>query len=244
MPNKSQNVHENYHKKTTAQSKIIENNNFTYRHLIGAIEDYLKPGMTILDIGCGAGTLDFYLANKGYNITGVDISKSAIKSCITTAKNLGLKNTSFKVIDFPSEKLNKKFDFIILTEVIEHLENDKLAINRIYSMLNQNGLLFLSTPLKSAPLNKLGLTKKFDKEVGHLRRYDKQELINMLRDEKFEIINIKMNEGIVRNTLFVNPYAGKSVRYIKFFLSDLVTALDKLSQSFFGYSNIFIICKK
>ena len=69
-----------YHQKTKAQHKIIDEGNFTYRVILSIINKYLKGTKKVLDIGCGAGTLDFYLANKGHNVTGIDISEKAIEA--------------------------------------------------------------------------------------------------------------------------------------------------------------------
>src|SRR3989344_5425078 len=212
----SRRIHEMYHQKTKAQHKIIDEGNFTYRVILSIINKYLKGTKKVLDIGCGAGTIDFYLANKGHNITGVDISDKAIESCIQTAKNLGLKNVEFKQVDFPKETIGGTFDFIICSEVIEHLENDALALKKIVKLLKKGGILILSTPSIDAPLHKWGLTKEFDKKVGHLRRYNIKELQQMVTKAGFKIIDSRITEGPLRNFLFINPIAGNFIRFIKF----------------------------
>ena len=237
-------IHEKYHRKTNSQCKIIGKNNFTYRFILSFLDKYLRRGMKILDIGCGAGTIDFYFANKGYEITGIDISDRAISSSIETAKKLGLKNVSFRVVDFPKDKVTGKFDFVIFSEVIEHLEDDKIALTEINKLLNPQGILFLSTPSINAPLHRLGLTKKFDKEVGHLRRYEKKQLLNILESAGFKVLEIKKNEGIIRNFLFVNPIAGKLVQFIKFYISNTVTFIDNLTIPIFGNSNWIVVARK
>lgn len=237
-------VHELYHRNTHAQYKFIKDGNFTYRHLIKYISKYLNKDDEILDIGTGAGTLALYFANKGYNITAIDISEKAIKECNKSKKQLKLNNIVFVVDDFQNTKLKKKFDFIIFTEVIEHLENDDLQIKKIYKLLKPNGILFLSTPSVNAPIYRLGLAEKFDKEVGHLRRYSKNEIVNLVRENNFKIIEIVENEGIFRNFLFINNFAGKLIRFFKFSLSDLVTLLDNFSLRLFGESNYFIIARR
>ncbi len=242
--NDSKRIHNAYHSKIKSQSKIISSKNFTYRNLIDVIIGYIKPEMKILDIGCGAGTLDFYLAGKVKNIQGIDISKKAVASCNATKRNLGIKNVNFSIRYFPEEIVNGKFDLIIFTEIIEHLEDDKLALKKMNKMLSKNGLLFLSTPSQHAPLHRLGLAKEFDKRVGHIRRYDKKELISLIKKSGFKIKEINETEGIIRNFLYVNQPAGKLVRFIKFFLSDIVTYVDNMTIPIFGASNYIIIAEK
>ena len=80
-------VHEKYHIKTTAQKKIIDDKNFTYRLLIKVLSKKINTKkLKVLDIGCGAGTICFYLANKGHDVTGIDISQKAINECRVSAK--------------------------------------------------------------------------------------------------------------------------------------------------------------
>ncbi len=237
-------IHEVYHNKTKEQKKIIKKNNFTYRSIIETLDKYLGPEDNILDIGCGAGTLDFYLANKGHNVVGIDISDKAIQSCVQTAKNLGLKNVQFNQANFPKETINRKFYFIICSEVIEHLEDDQLALKQISKLLKEGGILVITTPSIHAPLHKWGLTKEFDKKVGHLRRYDIEDLKEMVSESGFKIIESKITEGPLRNFLFVNPLAGKFVRVINRFFSDPVTIMDNFTTKILGGSDIILVARK
>ena len=244
MTSERKKVHEKYHKKTKKQVKIIKDNNFTYKLLIRYISKYLKEGDSILDIGTGAGTLALYFANKGYNVTGIDISERAIKACQESQKELKITNIKFLVDDFQNTKIKNKFDFIIFTEVIEHLENDKLQLEKINNLLKPNGTLFLSTPSINAPMYRLGLANDFDKKVGHLRRYSKQQIISLVKNNDFKILEVVENEGVIRNFFFLNDHAGKLIRYFKFFIGNLITILDNLSLKLFGESNYFVIARK
>lgn len=239
-------LYEQFHKSTSTQSTIISYNNFTYKQILNTVNKYLGDSKKeILDIGCGAGTLCFYYADKGHIVHGIDISRKAIAECKKSAIELGLDDrVMFNVMQFPNELLDKKYDFIIFTEVIEHLEDDRLALEKINKLLKKNGMVFLSTPSKNAPLHKLGYAKGFDKRVGHLRRYTSDELVKMFETTGFELIEVKKTEGILRNFLYLNPHAGQIIRIIKFFLVDLAFFIDNLSMKLFGESNIFIIAKK
>ncbi len=236
--------YEEFHSSTRPQTKIISEKNFTYRLLLKSINKYLRRKDKVLDIGCGAGTLCLYLANKGYEVLGIDISNQAVESAKESAKIMGFDGAKFKKCDFPAEIPNGKFDFIIFTEVIEHIKNDRKALSQINNLLNKNGILLLSTPSARAPLNRIGYSKEFDKRVGHLRRYDIEELQKMINDEGFSIKETRRVEGAIRNFLFLSPSAGKIIRFIKYFISDLVTLIDNISIAFFGESNYIIIARK
>lgn len=240
-----QKKYDRFHYGTKAQRKIIPRNNFTYRHTIQYVEKYLTKNARVADIGCGAGTICFYIANKGNRVLGADVSPKAIKACSESSKIMGLDElTKFKVVDFPNKAIDGKFDLIIFSEVIEHLQEDNLALNRIYNILNNKGILIITTPSEHAPLHRIGYAKGFDKKVGHLRRYTIQGLSKQCLEAGFKIIETQKIEGILRNFLFLNPYAGKFVRFIKFFISDIVTFVDNLTIPILGESNIIIVARK
>lgn len=237
-------IYTNFHQNTKSQNKIVNLNNFTYKLILNTLEKYIKSNENILDIGCGAGTLALYCASKGSNVLGIDISPKAIKEAQQSAKNMSMNNLKFEVRKFPEEYPNKKFDMIICTEVIEHLEDDERALKIIYKLLKPNGIAIISTPSKNAPLYRLGLANKFDNRVGHLRRYNLEDLIKISKKSGFKVVTNYKQEGIVRNSLFILPYLGETIRLIKFQLVDIVTYIDNLSLKLFGESQLFIVLKK
>lgn len=238
-------LYEKYHSKSKDQHKLISDNNFTYINILPPLNAALnKKVKDVLDIGCGSGTISLYLGSKGFNVTGIDISKKAIAACQESAKNLDQKTCKFYISNFPNKILPRKYDLVFFSEVIEHLPDDDLALKKIHRLLKPGGILFLSTPSKNAPLFRLGYSKKFDKEVGHLRRYDINELKTKLNRNGFEIKKTYKKEGILRNFLFLNSFAGKFIKFIKFFLVDIVTILDNLSCKILGESQLIIVAKK
>lgn len=240
-------TYELFHKEINLQKRIIGEKNFTYRNLIHFLNKYLSTKKTILDIGCGVGTIDFYLRHKGFTVTGTDISENAIRMCKKNVIALGFRsNLCFFQLNFPTENIYKKYDFVICSEVLEHLENDGLAIKKIFKILNSGGISILSVPSKNSILHKFGLAKKFDDKVGHVRRYFVKDLETLIDQTDFKIIEILKTEGVFRNVLFLCKRLGIIVRVLNEIeiLSDLFTFIDNLSIRLFGESNIFIIVQK
>ncbi len=66
----------------------------------------------ILDLGCGRGRHSISLAQKGYTVKGIDLSKPAIKTAREKAEELGLENISFEVNDM-RKPLPETFDAIV-----------------------------------------------------------------------------------------------------------------------------------
>ncbi len=240
-------IYEEFHKKTKEQKSLLKKSNFTYHIIIEILDKYIKESQgkkNILDIGCGSGTISVYLASKKYNVTGIDISQTAINSCSRSANILGIKNLRFKQMNFPQEYPNTKYDIIVCFEVLEHLRNDKLALRTVFKLLKRNGILILSTPSSNAPLHRLGYTKSFDERVGHLRRYKLEELVDEFIDVGFVVLETRKTEGLLRNFLFINPIAGKSIRFLKFPLYYVFNFFDKLFLTIFGESDLFIVAEK
>lgn len=238
-------LYETFHGGRKLQKRIITDNNFTYRELIKAIKPYLNHVETILDIGSGVGTIDFYLALKGKKVTGIEISENAVEVAKANAKLFDVdKNIKFIAAAFPNKVPHKQFDLVLFSEVIEHLEDDKKALKDIRKILKPDGILVITTPSIHAPLYKMGLLNKFDKEVGHLRRYSNKGLESLVKANGFTIVSIGMHEGILRNFLFTNPKAGKLLRFVKWRISDFVAGIDYVTIPLFGASNIHLVARK
>ncbi len=236
-----------FHLNTSLSKKIITWLNFTYVLIYPILKNQInnKKKFELLDIGCGAGTISLLLASWGNKVEGIDISSVAIDSCKKSATLLNLeKYTNFKQLDFKDYKENKKFDCILFLEVIEHLENDKKALRKIFDLIRPSGKLIISAPSKNAPLYRLGYARNFDKRVGHLRRYTLEELQGKLEDAGFKILERYKKEGILRNFLFLNPVAGKLIRFIRGPLTCLVTFLDNISAKLFGESDLILVAEK
>jgi 2-polyprenyl-3-methyl-5-hydroxy-6-metoxy-1,4-benzoquinol methylase len=238
-------LYENFHYNRKLQKRIIEDNNFTYRELIKILKPYLEDVNTVLDIGSGVGTIDFYLGSRGKEVTGIEISTSAVMLAKKNAKLFNLdKIVTFINAAFPSKITSGKYDLVIFSEVIEHLEDDTMALKDIWKILKPGGLLIITTPSKNAPLYRLGLLNKFDISVGHLRRYTLPELTMQVEKNGYKVIGSGRHEGILRNYLFTNRNAGKLLKFVKWKISNVISMIDGMTIPLFGESNIHIIAQK
>jgi len=243
---KQENFYNQFHKKSSSQKKIISKNNFTYFTILKNIQNILSlipKNSKILDFGCGSGTLSFYLSSCGYNLTGVDISPAVIKIAKKSAKQMK-SNVKLHTLKGFKRQMSKKYDLILCIEVIEHVKNDEQLLKEMRNCLKPGGYLYISTPSANAPLYKLGLLNKFDKEVGHLRRYSTKNLIEKVMNSGLVIIQESKEEGIIRNSFFTLKLFGWMVRFIKGPIVIIVEFLDKLSIPFFGESNIHLLAQK
>ncbi len=241
-------LYQKYHSGRKLQKRIVSSYNFTYRNLIEILDRFLIPRFNVLDVGCSVGTIDFYLASKGLKVIGIDISKTAISIAKRNAELFGFNNQiAYYVKVFPNQTVSKKFDIVVCTEVIEHLYKDKKAVQKIYELLKNRGILILSTPSENAPLYKVGFLKKHDSKVGHLRRYTDQKLVKIISQVGFEVIETRKTEGILKNFLFTYPRFGNQIvrlaNRFKLF-SDVLTFVDNIFLEIFGESQVYIVAQK
>lgn len=99
---------------------------------------------SILDGGCGTGGHAIPLAKRGYEVTGIDLSKEMISIAKEKASRNGT-NVNFSVMDLRKFELNKKFDAAIcMFAVINYLADDKELIGALHNMrkhVQDNSLL-------------------------------------------------------------------------------------------------------
>ena len=172
---------------------------------------------TILNVGCGRGFYEYAITQilPDARITGIDINNSYLNM----AKELGKNNkiTFIKASVYNLPFADSSFDTIIASEILEHLNDDELALREIKRVLKKDGKLFITVPNKDYPffwdpLNYF-LEKLFHTHVpsniwwlagiwaDHARLYDENDLINKVKKTGFKI------KGLIRSTHYCFPFA-------------------------------------
>ena len=108
-------------------------------------ENLVDKKLKILEVGCGLGYLTYALNQSGYNTLGLDISGEAVEYAKNTFGNYYLQSDIFEF----AATYKEKFDFIVLTEVIEHVISPVKFIKTLLGLLGEGGKLIISTPNKS-----------------------------------------------------------------------------------------------
>lgn len=158
--------------------------NFYFNNMFKPISKHpkkIKAGR-VLDVGCAYG---FMLQRfpDSFQKFGVDVSEYAIS---VAKKRLPL--ATFK-IKGAEEKLPFKknfFDIILLNDVLEHLENPEVALKNIRKILKKGGILYITTP----NLNDIrkNIFKYADKKEHHISLFSHSDLISLLKNRSFKII--------------------------------------------------------
>lgn len=150
--------------------------------LLTKIDDALgdAKNKVIFDVGCGCGVKSLLLALKGAKVKGFDASPSAIYNCHENLKKIKKPvDAKFFIWEvqkgFPVE-YGEKVDFILCTQVIEHIPNYEKALNEMIHVLRPGGKIFITTPNKLTHKPKRGEKVFGEKQHHHYHSFSKDDL--------------------------------------------------------------------
>ena len=103
-------------------------------------KEFLKGNEKILEIGCGAGGIIKAFKDKGFEVEGCDLGSKYLE--YGRSKGLTLHHGSSQSL----VELNKKFDFIIISNVFEHMSNLSEELKTVRELLNDDGKVFIDLP--------------------------------------------------------------------------------------------------
>ncbi|MGE0086976.1 MAG: class I SAM-dependent methyltransferase [Desulfococcaceae bacterium] len=103
----------------------------------------LKPGMKVLEIGCGTGFFTEMFAKSGAHILAVDISDDLLE--IARKRGLPSETVSFVTARFEDCDAQGPFDAVIGSSILHHLDI-KTALAKIHSLLRSGGVMCFTEP--------------------------------------------------------------------------------------------------
>lgn len=157
---------------------VMKKANWYNRWLLTFFSRYLKGD--ILEIGAGIGNFSSLLKKYG-TLTAIDIRKDYIEKYKNKVENYGFGDIEEGNYFFK----NRKFDSIVCFNVIEHIKDDKKSLQNIYKLLNKGGIAVILVPA-----GKL-LYGKYDKLLGHYRRYGVKEFKKIAKIIGFNIKDVR-----------------------------------------------------
>jgi len=117
-----------------------------YDGFLRDIDDDSKP-KNVLDVGCGCGHATACLSSiyNNWDILAIDIDPI----CLNLAKEFNHSDKiSYQLADFMKFDLDKKYDYIFVLEVLEHVSpaDHYILMDKCLSSLDDGGMLFITTP--------------------------------------------------------------------------------------------------
>lgn len=176
-------------------------------HFIGS---RVAPGR-VLDIGCGSGGMTAELLRRGCDVVSQDVSEAMVAMCRRHLDREGLSSRGVRLGGVGEIEETAAFDTVIALDVIEHIEDDRRALEVMRRALKATGRLILSVPALSR------LYGPKDEQIGHYRRYDKEPLESLIARSGFTIDRVRYWNLIGVLPVWLSVVRGKrldeSLRY-------------------------------
>ncbi|MGD1034086.1 MAG: methyltransferase domain-containing protein [Candidatus Dormibacteria bacterium] len=105
---------------------------------------HLRPGMSLLDVGCGPGTLTADLAARVAPgaVLGIDLSTAVVAEAEAHARDAGVPNLRFRSGDFRSAGLAERgFDVVHAHQVLQHLRDPVGALRAMGRLARRDGIV-------------------------------------------------------------------------------------------------------
>ncbi len=131
--------------------------------------------LRILNVGVATGATTQMLQKYG-EVTSVEYD---IHCCRFLLEKVGITAINASLTDLPFEK--ESFDLVCAFDVIEHIEDDKKALEEIHRVLIKNGVYFITVPAFDL------LWSKHDEVNHHIRRYRLSKLSGLILNNNLTI---------------------------------------------------------
>lgn len=164
----------------------------------------IKPGMSVLDVGCGTGNVSHWLAKKvgkTGSVTGVDVSEDQLIIAREKAAALNLDNVNFiNYSVYEIDKISATFDIVFSRFLLVHLDQPLTALQMMYSLVKPQGLLACDEQCIAASLtyphsNAFSKSKELIEQISKQKNIDftfGQKLYHIFNDFDFSHIDLQV----------------------------------------------------
>jgi len=204
----------------------------------------ISNGDVVADIGTGSGYMAIELAKRGNVVLACDLNLKGLLRLKKISERLNLTRRLF-LFACSAEKLPIRTDLVdvfISNAVLEHLPKEKEAIKEIGRICGKKAYGFVAVPLKLKhilpvlwPINII-----HDKKIGHLRRYDKQDLKKKFGRHGFKIKEVFYTGHLVKVLGVLAQMPFKTHKFDKWLEDVDCNKEDKK----YGANNILAIMKR
>lgn len=148
--------------------------------------DAVQPNDMVCDIGCGNGALTFDIAKKAKKVVGIDLSSENIE---VAKQGYSASNIEYLIGDAIHYVFNQRFDVVILSNVLEHIENRVKFLEKIKNLVPK---ILIRVPMTNRDWITL-----YKKELGIESRLDKTHCVEYTLEsfeEELEKANLKLEK--------------------------------------------------
>ena len=155
------------------------------------IIDLVERNKKVLDVGCASGYIASILKKKNCYVFGVDNNEEELKNARKHCDEVAL-------LDISKDKINGKYDVIILGDILEHLLDPGVILKKLSNNLNEGGYIIISLPNIANIHPRLSLLLgKFDyTNIGildktHLKFFTLKTFRELVRGSGYELISMQ-----------------------------------------------------
>lgn len=177
----------------TYAGRVYKNEGLT--QLVDMVE---SECVSILDLGCGAGSNLALLADRGHEVVGLTISSAEAEACA----GRGLRVVVADLVD-ELPFADSSFDGVVMSHVLEHIAEPAMLLRRARALLRPNGRVFAAIP------NVLYYKQRFEFLRGHfeyadsglldrthLRFFDFDSALALISEAGFEVVDTAVDGGV------------------------------------------------
>ncbi|MBI5058158.1 class I SAM-dependent methyltransferase [candidate division KSB1 bacterium] len=131
--------------------------------------------LKIADFGAGTGHMLKHLSEFG-DVAGMEMSDEALRFAVAKCENVRKGNLPDNI---PFNE--KEFDFIVLSDVLEHIKDDVKSLKEVRRFISIGGSIIITVPAY------MFLYSSRDRYHGHFRRYEKADIVKKLIDAGYNV---------------------------------------------------------
>lgn len=195
------NYYDKYHSVNPIVKWMMKGFKDAIRELLDLVE---KEFYQVCETGCGEGEITSFIKElyPEAEIDAFDISEKVIAEA-----GERLKDINFYVGNIYTMEVNKagedekhilnkeKYDLVVCSEVLEHLEDPEQALRNIKGLCTENGFILLSVPKEPiwriCNMARGKYWKDFGNMPGHIQHWSKKKFCRMVADNDMKIVSVK-----------------------------------------------------
>ncbi|MCL5986282.1 MAG: methyltransferase domain-containing protein [Actinobacteria bacterium] len=192
--------------------------------------DLTSEKISVLDVGCGNGGISFAIASQGYDVLGTDIDEASIDFATS---HWVLPNLNFLLTRGDLSEVDGQYDVIILSEVLEHLDDPEQILGTIKQKQKKKCLILITTPNGYGPREILG---RLERLLRKNKTFDK--FLDKIK-ESFGVLDFDEKRLLYTSSYSVEHVQKFSYRSLKRLLKHNGLNILKKVNSFFLFSIFF-----
>ena len=150
----------------------------------------VKPGMKVVDIGCGDGGYSNFCSRRGADVTFIDIQESKVRELEARLKDIAKGRITGIVSECnPIPLPNDYADLVISTEVLEHVRDPEAVLREIVRIGKPDALYLLTVPdARGENLLKTMVHPSYFEEPNHIQIFTSDDFERLVLSCGLEIV--------------------------------------------------------